>query len=62
MREASNKISAVFQFNRYGLLTGIFLNSENEKDQAILVKGISEVLKPNRNLLRKIFRDYGNET
>jgi hypothetical protein len=58
MKKASEKISAVFQFNRYGLLTGIFLNSENEKDQTILIKGISQVLKPNRNLLKKIFRRY----
>jgi len=35
MSKAQGRISAVFQFNQYGTLKGVFLNSENEIDSKL---------------------------
>ena len=56
IKSARSGISAVFQFNRFGGLTGVFLNSENEADQNILQRGLSNLLKPQKfNLLKRLF-------
>jgi hypothetical protein len=59
MKEAKEKLSAVFEFNKFGLLRRILLNSENEMDEAILLKGLAHILKPQKTLLKRIFRSYG---
>jgi len=55
-RKATGKLTAVFEFNRYGNLKAIYLSSENDQDQAVLVKGLAEILRPNKSLLKRIFR------
>ncbi len=56
--KAKGRLSAVFEFTERGLLHAIYLSSEDEQDQAILVKGFSHLLKPQKGLLKKIFRKY----
>jgi hypothetical protein len=57
MKTAKSNITACFQFNRFGRLTGIFLNSENEQDEKILQRGLSDLLKPQKfSLLKRLFR------
>jgi hypothetical protein len=48
MKKASQKITALFEFNCYGSLTGIFLNSQDDVDQKILERGLSDLLKPQK--------------
>jgi hypothetical protein len=44
--KASGKMSAVLEFNRYGDFTGtVYLNTENEKNQIILQRGVSRLLR-----------------
>jgi len=53
--KATGKISANFEFNRYGDFTGIVhLNAENEKDQMVLQRGISRLLRRWNLTLRKV--------
>ncbi len=56
MKKARDPITATLDFSRYALLRQILLNSENEEDEAVLLKGISHVLRVDRSLLKRIFR------
>jgi len=57
MRKSKGSISALFQFNQFGNLKGVFLNSETEDDQEILQKGLSELLKPAKfSFIRALFQ------
>jgi len=47
-RKATGKLTALFEFNSYGSLTGIFLNSQSEDDQKILERGLYDLLKPQK--------------
>lgn len=58
MKKAKENLSAVLTFNRYGLLMGIFMNSQEEADQAILMKGLRLLLGPDKELLKKILKGF----
>lgn len=55
--KATRKISALFEFHPNGRLKGVLWNAESEKDQVILQRGLSRLLKPQKfDLLKKLFR------
>ena len=57
MKKSSEKITALFEFNDYGHLKGVFLNADNERDQRILEKGLTDLLKAQKlSLLKKLFK------
>ena len=58
MRQAANEtITATFQFNRYGQPLSVFLNAENENDQAVLQRALDRLLRPqNISWLNRILR------
>jgi hypothetical protein len=57
MKRASEKISAVFEFSKTGMLRAIFLNAENENDQKVLEQGLFVLLKPDKfTSLKRLFR------
>jgi len=54
--KAKSKITAVFEFSQSGNLKAVFLNAENEHDQQVLQKGLSNLLKPQRfEWVRRLF-------
>jgi len=54
--KAKSEITAVFQFNPIGDLKAIFLNAENEHDEAVLQRGLSNLLRPGKmGLVRRLF-------
>ncbi len=56
--KAKAKITALFEFSSMGTLKGIFLNAEDEQDQAVLEKGLSRLFRPNYfHLLKRLFRN-----
>jgi len=56
MKKSSEKITALFEFNPYGALKGVFLNAANEGDQQILQRGLSDLLKSQKfSLLKRLF-------
>jgi len=60
--KAKSEITAVFQFNPIGDLKAIFLNAENENDEAILQRGLSNLLKPQKfTLLKRLFRSLKDD-
>lgn len=57
IKKAKGRITALFEFSEAGKLMGIFLNSQNDEDQTILEKGLSDLLRPQKfNLLKRLFR------
>ena len=55
--KAKNRITAVFEFSPNGNLRAVFLNAENENDEAILQHGLSRLLQPQKfTLLKRLFR------
>jgi hypothetical protein len=60
--KAKSEITAVFQFNPIGDLKAIFLNAENEQDQKVLQRGLSDLLKPQKfTLLKRLFRSLKDD-
>jgi hypothetical protein len=45
---AKGRITALFEFTSTVTLKGVFLNAGSEADQAILQKGLSDLLKPQK--------------
>lgn len=55
--KAKEKITAVFEFNQNGYLKSIFLNSQGERDQLILERGIERLMKPSYlGWVRRLFK------
>ena len=56
MVKAKNRVTAVFEFSPNGNLKAVFLNAENENDQEVLQRGLSDLLKPQRfEWIRRLF-------
>ena len=56
MKKAKEKITALFEFSQSGNLKTIFLNAETEDDEAILQRGLSNLLRPEKmGLIRRVF-------
>jgi len=56
MKKAKGRITALFEFNQSGDLKAFFLNAENENDEAILLSGLSNLLRPEKmGLVRRLF-------
>ena len=56
MKKAKGRITALFEFNQSGDLKAFFLNAENENDEAILLSGLSNLLRPGKvGLVRRLF-------
>ena len=54
--KAKSRISALFEFNSYGALKGIYLNAIDEDDQQVLQKGLSSLLRPEKfSSLKRLF-------
>jgi hypothetical protein len=54
--KAKNRVTAVFEFSPNGNLKAVFLNAENENDQEVLQRGLSDLLKPQRfERIRRLF-------
>jgi len=54
--KAKNRVTAVFEFSPNGNLKAVFLNAENENDQKVLQRGLSDLLKPQRfEWIRRLF-------
>ena len=57
MKKAKGKITALFEFSQSGNLKSVFLNAETEHDEAILQRGLSHLLKPEKfSSLKRLFR------
>ena len=57
MKRASKNISALFEFNPYGRLKGVYLNSASEEDQKVLEAGLLALLRPEKfSSLKRLFR------
>jgi hypothetical protein len=57
-RKARGKITAIFEFNPSGILKSIFLNSQDERDQFILQRGIERLIKPYHfSWVKRLFRN-----
>ena len=56
MKKAKGRITALFEFNQSGDLKAFFLNAENEQDQKVLQRGLSDLLRPGKmGLVRRLF-------
>ena len=56
MEKGKGRITALFEFNQSGDLKAFFLNAENENDEAILLSGLSNLLRPEKmGLVRRLF-------
>ena len=56
MKRAKGRITALFEFSQSGNLKSVFLNAETEHDEAILQRGLSRLLKPERmGLIKRLF-------
>jgi len=62
MKKAKGRITALFEFNQSGDLKAFFLNAENEQDQKVLQRGLSDLLKPQKfTLLKRLFRSLKDD-
>jgi len=46
--KTNGKISILFEFTKTGRLKAIFLNAENDRDQALLEKCLDRLIRPNQ--------------
>jgi len=55
--KAKEELTAVFEFNPSGYLKSIFLNSQNDRDQVVLQRGIERLVSPfHLSWVKRLFR------
>ena len=56
MKKAKGKITVLFEFSQSGNLKSVLLNAETEHDEAVLQRGLSGLLQPEKmTLLKRLF-------
>jgi hypothetical protein len=59
--KAKSRITALFEFSPNGNLKAIFLNAETEHDEAILLSGLSNLLREEKmGFVRRLFEMVTN--